>query len=110
MPLETEVPKYDPNEIQDLLEEGYTETEAIRILSTTMDGASEDPRGGIASTQTLCDVLDYDETLGKSEEAKRARKMNEFLVRKELGLGDNGDIDKAVDDWIKAQEKKLKRR
>jgi len=53
MPLETEVPKYDPDGIQELLDEGYTETEAIRILSTTMNGASEDEEGGIVSTQTL---------------------------------------------------------
>ena len=110
MPLETEVPKYDPEEIQELLDEGFTEIEAIRILSTTMNGASEDPKGGIVSTQTCCDVLDYDETLGKSKEAERAREMNESLVREELGLGNGADIDKAVDDWIKAQEKKLGRR
>ena len=110
MPLETEVPKYDPNEIQELLDEGYTETEAIRILSTTMNGAKESPTGDIVSTQTFCDVLDYDETLKESREAKKAKKMNESLVREELGLKDDEDVDKAVDDWIKAQEKKLGRR
>lgn len=110
MSLETEVPKYDPNEIQSLVDEGYSETDAIRILATTMDGASEDKEGGIASTQTLCDELQYDETLEESREAKRAKRMNESLVREELGLKDGEDIDKAVDDWIKAQEKKLGRR
>jgi len=110
MPLETEVPKYDPDGIQELLDEGYTETEAIRILSTTMNGASEDEEGGIVSTQTFCDVLDYDETLIKSREAERARETNESLVREELGLEDGEDIDEAVDNWIREQEKKLGRR
>ncbi len=110
MPLETEVPKYDQDEIQELLNEGYTETEAIRMLSTTMNGANENPTGDIVSTQTYCDVLDYDETLKESREAKRAKRMNESLVREELGLKEDADINKAVDDWIKAQEKKLGRK
>jgi hypothetical protein len=32
------------------------------------------------------------------------------LVRTELGLEEGGDIDKAVDDWIKAQERKFGRK
>jgi hypothetical protein len=110
MPLETEVPKYDSDEIQDLLKEGYSEEDAIRMLSTTMDGASETPTGEIRSTQTICDGLHYKETLQEPKEVKRARKMNESLVRTELGLEEGGDIDKAVDDWIKAQERKLGRK
>jgi hypothetical protein len=110
MPLETEVPKYDQEAIQDLLNEGYSENEAIRILSTTMDGANETPTGEINSTQTACDELAYKETLEESEEVRRARKRSESLVRAELGLKKGEDIDSAVDDWIKAQERKLGRR
>jgi hypothetical protein len=110
MPLETEVPKYDPDEMQNLLDEGYSEHEAIRILSTTMDGASETPTGEIRSTQTLCDNLHYKETLEESKEAKRAGILNEGQVRAELGLKEEDDIDDAVDAWIVAQERKLGRR
>ncbi len=109
MPLETEVPKYDPDEIQDLLDEGYSENEAIRILSTTMDGANETPTGEINSTQTACDTLGYKETLEEPKEVKRAREINESLVRAELGLKDE-DIDDAVNAWIAEQERKLGRK
>ena len=110
MPMETEVPKYDPDEIEGLLEEGYSEEEAIRVLSTTMDGANETPTGEINSTQTVCDELHYKETIEEPIEVKRAKKKTESQVRAELGLKKGEDIDKAVDDWIKAQEKKLGRR
>jgi uncharacterized protein YdaT len=110
MPLETEVPKYDPDAMQDFLDEGYSETEAIRILSTTMDGANETRTGEIDSTQTACDTLDYDETLEESKEVKRARKRSESLVRAELGLKKDEDIDSAVDAWIAEQERKLGRK
>ncbi len=110
MPLETEVPKYDPDEMQNLLDEGYSEHEAIRILSTTMDGASETPTGEIRSTQTICDELHYKETLEEPEEVKNARKRSEAQVRAELGLKEEENIDDAVDEWIAAQERKLGRR
>jgi len=110
MPLETEVPKYDPNEIQDLLDEGYSEEEAVRVLSTTMDGASETPEGTIRSTQTDCDHLHYKETLPEPKEVKMARKRGESQVRAELGLKKGESIDKAIDDWIASQERKLGRR
>lgn len=110
MPLETEVPKYDPDVIQDLLDEGYSENEAIRILSTTMDGANETPTGEINSTQTACDTLDYDETLEESKEVEKARRKTESEVRAELGLKEGEDIDSAVDAWIAEQERKLGRK
>jgi hypothetical protein len=110
MPLESNVPKYDPGEIQELLDEGYSGEEAVRVLSTTMDGASETPTGEIRSTQTICDELHYKETLPEPDEVKRARKRSESQVRAELGLKKGESIDKAVDDWIASQERKLGRR
>lgn len=110
MPLETEVPKYDPDQMQDLLDEGYSEHEAIRILSTTMDGANETETGEIRSTQTICDELHYKETLKEPKEVKRARQKNESQVRAELQIERGKSIDDAVDEWIAAQEKKLGRK
>ena len=107
MPLETEVPKYDPDEMQELMKDGYSATESIRILSTTMEGANETPTGEINSTQTACDELAYKETLEEPKEVRRARKRGKSLVRAELGLKEGSDIDKAVDAWIAEQERKL---
>jgi hypothetical protein len=104
------VPMYDPDFVAELVKEGHSHADAVRIASGEMDGANETPEGTIRSTQTDCDNLHYKETVEESKEAKRAGILNEGQVRAELGLKEEDDIDDAVDAWIAAQERKLGRR
>ena len=104
------VPMYDSDFVAELVAEGHSHADAVRIASGEMDGANETPEGTIRSTQTDCNKLHYKETLDEPEEVKRARRRGESQVRAELGLKKGENIDKAVDKWIKAQEEKLKRR
>lgn len=104
------VPMYDSDFVAELINEGHSHADAVRIASGEMDGANETPEGTVRSTQTDCNNLYYKETLEESKEVKRAGTLNEEQVRAELGLKEEENIDDAVDAWIAAQERKLGRR
>ncbi|KUK66874.1 MAG: hypothetical protein XD87_0442 [candidate division WS6 bacterium 36_33] len=104
------VPMYDSDFVAELVREGHSHADAVRVASGEMDGANETPEGTIRSTQTDCNNLHYKETLEESKEAKRAEILNKQRVEAELGLKEGDDIDDAVDAWIAAQERKLGRR
>jgi len=101
------VPMYDSDFVAELIAEGHSHEDAVRIASGETGGANETPAGTIRSTQTNCNVLHYKETLEEPKEVRRARKKVESQVRKEMGLNEDADIDEEVDKWIKEQEKKV---
>lgn len=102
----SEVPKYDP-EVADEFEkeDGLSATDAARVAATTMDGANERPSGEIRATQTDCDHLRYKETLPEPKEVQEGRDATEGEMRKELGLGEEDDLEDYVDKWIESKEK-----
>ncbi len=63
---------YSQEYYKELLDEGHSHSDAVRIASTEMDGADENADGTINSKQTACNVLRYAETLAPSTEAQRA--------------------------------------
>lgn len=76
-----EVPLYDPNYVDELMNEGMSWKEAVYEASVTMAGAYENEGGGIHSTQTYCDELHYKEGLGRSREQIEAQRMFDIKIR-----------------------------
>ena len=96
--------KYDPNSIKEIRKEyGVNETEAIKIASTTMDGADTTPEGYINSTQTICDELNYNERLPASKGQKDGQKITTTALKQfmeEKGIKPKKGEDPA-DAWIR---------
>ena len=83
-------------EARDELLGDYDENTATRIAATEMDGANESPEGGLNATQTLCNVLEYDEDLPESEGRQEGQRKCEGELDDFLKKGGYTDID----DWI----------
>ena len=108
MPVHSrEVPLYDEKIASEFEEEGLSPNDAALVSATTMDGATEEVDGDINSTQTLCDALQYDETIPPSEGAKQGRKVTEDELKGFLNLpsqANSNDLNTAVDEWIRRKE------
>lgn len=76
---------------------GVSETDAIRIASGEMEGAAE-INGNINSTQTNCNVLNYNEALPDS----KGRKEGKNKTLRDLGVGSEAEADQTADAWVKS--------
>jgi len=47
----------DPEIVKQLMEDGLSYPEALRIAATEMNGTTEDEEGNVWGTQTYCDAL-----------------------------------------------------
>jgi len=82
---------YNQKFYDELIKEGHSYLDAIKIASTEMDGANENPNGTINSKQTACNLLRYAETLAPSTEAQKAgliAKRAAETEAKKLGFSD----------------------
>lgn len=82
---------YSQEYYKELLEEGHSHLDAIKIASTEMDGADENPDGTINSKQTACNFLKYSETMAPSitaQEAARVAKNAAEAEARKLGFPD----------------------
>lgn len=82
------VEKYNPKVAEELVVEGLSPTEAVRVASTEMDGANELLDGRISSTQTACHTREagYNEDLPGSINAVRAGREVLAAAAAELGI------------------------
>jgi len=82
---------YNQKFYDELIEEGHSHLDAVKIASTEMDGADENLDGTINSKQTACNVLRYAETLAPSTEAQQAGRIAREAAEaeaKKLGFPD----------------------
>ncbi len=94
------IPLYSLEAKEELENEYGDETTAVRIAATEMDGANE-TNGTINSSQTHCEVLNYDEDIKESKGAKDGKKkcseeLSNYL--QEQGFS-------SVEDWIAKNSK-----
>jgi hypothetical protein len=65
------------DEVKELIDEGMSETDAIRQAASTMDGAGDNPQGTVESVQT-CFTLDRKPVKGLTGSDSPSERKDEF--------------------------------